>query len=339
MPLMLLSACSMLIHLAYMLFFFLEGIYIMGCINIISVIFYSAGIFTFQKGKHNNTFLFLALFEIIIHAVLATLFTGWDFGFQMFIICMIPVPYMLTVRREINMFIMAVLNVALFVGLRISCCNYGFTLRNTEISVKPDRWYIFNSIVSFLIIIAVTFWFRFRNMELNQELAKQNAELQKAASLDSLTGLFNRRAMTEFIGQINTTKSPYCAIILDIDFFKNVNDTYGHSAGDMVLIRISEILKNTLPPEAFICRWGGEELLFLLPTIDKNAGAQVAEKVRTTIESENFIWENEPFTVTATFGVSFSDGTISPDDTIRKADDRLYLGKRSGRNTVVTSAA
>ena len=326
------SALTMLIHFMYLVMFFSEGLYFMAGVNVFSVLIYLVGIVYISKSNKVITFMQTALLEIIVHAVLATLFAGWDYGFQMFLICMLPVPYMLSLKSKNLMHIISVSILMTFIILKLVCVS---TDIKKELSADPTGWYIFNSFMSFVVIIVVTNNFMNKNLSLNLALAKQNADLQKAASTDSLTGLFNRRAMNEPFRIACSNENGNSVALLDIDYFKKINDTYGHDAGDMALVRISEIVMADSPSEACICRWGGEEILILLPGVSKKRAAETAQKICTDVADENFEWEGKRFSITVTIGVSYSPKGVEKEQTIRMADNRLYRGKADGRNRIV----
>lgn len=326
----------MLTHLTYMIFFFSKGVVFMGVFNIFSVTFYTGGIVYLAKNGNSVRFLQITLIEIITHAIFATLFAGWDYGFQMFLISMIPAPYMILRETKALTHIISGFIITLFVVLRISCVDLDFCFdRSMQMHTRSD-WYILNSILSFLIILQVTIWFKIKMRELNRSLSERNEQLMQAASVDSLTGLLNRRAMGGFLTQIESECTCYSAALMDIDFFKNVNDTYGHAAGDEVLVEISKILLESVPAEAYICRWGGEEILLIFPGIGIESTKTLIENVRKKISDVPFESGDKTFHVTATFGISEYSGQ-SAEEIIKLADDRLYCGKHNGRNCVVCS--
>ncbi|MBN2331501.1 MAG: sensor domain-containing diguanylate cyclase [Deltaproteobacteria bacterium] len=164
--------------------------------------------------------------------------------------------------------------------------------------------------------------------------------LEKAARLDPLTGILNRRA---FIRRLDDEKirflrnnRPFCLVMADIDFFKEVNDTYGHSAGDHILVQLANLMTTTLRSQDSISRWGGEEFLFLLPETDLHGGIYAADKLRSLIEIHDFSYEQHHLSITVSFGISVYQEGMTIDDCLRKADDNLYLAKRKGRNQVVS---
>ena len=173
--------------------------------------------------------------------------------------------------------------------------------------------------------------------ELNKILESKNKEYQTKASTDALTGLYNRHKFAELYLSSYTSMvqrdNKMSFILLDIDFFKKVNDTYGHNVGDQVLIQLSHILQRTLRNIDIICRWGGEEFVILLPTADLTTGMNIAQKLRTNIENMNIDTVGK---ITASFGISEVQTGDTMEDSVSRADKALYLAKKSGRNCIKT---
>ncbi|MDA8121160.1 MAG: diguanylate cyclase [Deltaproteobacteria bacterium] len=162
------------------------------------------------------------------------------------------------------------------------------------------------------------------------------------ATTDPLTGAYNRRFMSEFLARetdrsIRTNKE-FALILADLDHFKRVNDTYGHPAGDIVLKAVVEAMTTCTRQYDLVGRYGGEEFLIILPEIDKEKAAEIAERIRKRIESREIeIAGGKRLSVTASFGVAHFgvDGRIA-EDLLVKVDERLYRAKREGRNRVVS---
>ncbi len=176
-----------------------------------------------------------------------------------------------------------------------------------------------------------------------KELKTVNKELEKIAFIDPLTGLLNRRSFDRIVNKelamMERNDYESCLIMLDIDFFKHINDIYGHPAGDSVLIQISNLLKKSLRKYDALCRLGGEEFLILLPHTTLKDSKTVAEKLRKSIESYKFFVCDNKVNLTASFGVS-SLASNSKAELIHKyanADNALYLAKQDGRNCVRAS--
>jgi len=172
-------------------------------------------------------------------------------------------------------------------------------------------------------------------IEVNRILENKNKEYETMATTDSLTGLYNRYKFSELYLSAYKVMiqrhNEMSIILLDIDFFKRINDTYGHNMGDQVLIQISHSLLKMLRNVDIICRWGGEEFIILLPTANLEQATGVAEKLRRSID----VLEIDVIGhISASFGVSEVVEGESMEEVIARADSALYLAKNSGRNCV-----
>jgi diguanylate cyclase (GGDEF)-like protein len=155
-----------------------------------------------------------------------------------------------------------------------------------------------------------------------------------AANVDHLTQTCNRRAMTEKLNQRLAAAEPgptWAVLLLDVDRFKRINDTFGHAMGDRVLVEIARILQERLRDEDAIGRWGGEEFLILIRDVDQTAARQMAERLRILI-MEQVDCEGE--SVSASFGVSVATPTDTLETLLHRADQALYQAKENGRNRV-----
>lgn len=172
------------------------------------------------------------------------------------------------------------------------------------------------------------------------------AEILKHATLDALTGFYNRRQLEERIKQevsnAKRQKAPLCGIMTDIDFFKGVNDTYGHAVGDLVLKTIAKVIRGQLREYDIAGRYGGEEFSILLPFTKIEEAKMVAERLRKTIENKTIdISKVNPeadvkeISVTLSLGIYEIKDTDKDEDLLIKADKALYQAKNTGRNKVV----
>jgi len=179
----------------------------------------------------------------------------------------------------------------------------------------------------------------------SDRLRSKLEESVEMALTDSLTGLYNRRYME---GHLNTLVEeavqrgkPLSVLVCDIDYFKAVNDTHGHDAGDSVLKQFAARLKRNVRGIDLACRFGGEEFIVVMPDTDLSKAYLVAERLRQCISGQGFaLPEGQPLEVTASMGVSALEGIDdTPDALIKRADQALYSAKKDGRNRVVADAA
>ncbi|HQP50300.1 MAG TPA: diguanylate cyclase [Spirochaetota bacterium] len=165
-------------------------------------------------------------------------------------------------------------------------------------------------------------------------------KLENLAITDELTGLINRRYFTEAgeneISQAERHARPISLLMMDIDHFKTVNDTWGHAAGDLILQEVTAACASSLRGSDLFARWGGEEFTLLLPETDHKHAMLIAERLREKIAALKIAWEDTTITVTASFGVNSIIKTegVSLDEMIQKADRALYRAKAGGRNRV-----
>ncbi len=166
------------------------------------------------------------------------------------------------------------------------------------------------------------------------------------AVTDSLTGLHNRRYMTAqlsaLVQRAAAGGSPVSTLLLDIDFFKKINDTYGHDAGDEVLVEFARRLAQNVRAIDVPCRMGGEEFVVVMPDTDIQDAFRIAERVRFQIAGSPFLVgpERTPLNVTVSVGVSTSFGMAeTPETLLKRADEAVYEAKQSGRNRVIMHAA
>jgi len=175
---------------------------------------------------------------------------------------------------------------------------------------------------------------------LTHALSRANEEAEKLASTDMLTGLNNRRAFTDLSNiQIEYCKrheNPVTAIILDVDHFKDINDKYGHAAGDAALQHLAEILQTITRSSDIIGRIGGEEFAVLLINTHVNEAVLVAEKLRNWIADHPVHIEEEYFSMTVSIGVA-SDNNYNLELLLNLADKAMYKAKQAGRNRVICS--
>ncbi|TES57528.1 PleD family two-component system response regulator [Halalkalibacterium halodurans] len=175
--------------------------------------------------------------------------------------------------------------------------------------------------------------------EQNEKLKGKIQKVDRLSRVDFLTNLINRRDMQEKIrAEINRSirhGRSFTLAIVDIDFFKNINDTYGHDCGDHVLKHFVSTLKNSVRSSDYVSRWGGDEFLLLFPETKLEEGKKACEKIRQKINESPVIYKGMTISITATFGISEYRPSVRIEELIKAADDALYKGKKTGKNQVV----
>lgn len=163
--------------------------------------------------------------------------------------------------------------------------------------------------------------------------------LREQNQVDYLTGLKNRRGFYDYYEQkiIVCECAPKSSLIIgDIDFFKKVNDTYGHNAGDAVLVHIADIMQKCVGKHGRVFRWGGEEFVILLPEHSLEKTREIAEEIRETIQASECHTEQKIIKVTMSFGIKELEHSKTLEQNISEADEKLYEAKISGRNRVIS---
>jgi len=171
-----------------------------------------------------------------------------------------------------------------------------------------------------------------------RELQQANSQLAALAGEDALTGLYNRRRLLQRLNELiaQSRRQPCIAsvVLLDLDHFKHINDTHGHLAGDAVLQQVAALLQASLRGQDMAARYGGEELLLLLPDTDQDTALEVAQRLRLAIAEMTVISEDLRLSVSASFGVAQLQPEQTAEQWIERADMALYRAKREGRNRV-----
>ena len=163
-------------------------------------------------------------------------------------------------------------------------------------------------------------------------------EIYRMTIYDGLTKIANRRYLLEFldreVARAARFGSRLSLALVDLDFFKDVNDNHGHPAGDMVLEKIAAALGDMVRPEQLLARYGGEEFAIVMPEIDRAELRTRCQRMRETVENARLEVRGEPLAVTASVGATMYDPGMTRDQLIQHADDQLYRAKRAGRNAV-----
>jgi diguanylate cyclase len=178
-------------------------------------------------------------------------------------------------------------------------------------------------------------------VEAHAETEKLRAELEaqrREALIDPLTGLFNRRAMDHHMEYLWEEDRDLSILVMDIDHFKHINDSYGHAVGDIVIRNVANVVRKCIRGEDIAVRYGGEEFLVLLPNTPLEGAIAVAEAIRRRIEALRLVRKNDSFALapfTISLGVAKRRGNDDRDSLFERADKALYHAKSNGRNKVI----
>ncbi len=214
---------------------------------------------------------------------------------------------------------------------------------------RERRW-LLAAVLFFATLVVILGWILRQKVRLhamveakNRELENIRRVLQAQARIDPLTRLYNRRAFMEKLrvemSRMRRTKNPAGLALLDLDHFKEINDHYGHMAGDMILRGVASRMRNTLRDVDVLARWGGEEFIVLMPDTDLDTATRAAERLRRYLSSKPYEAGGKKIALTVTIGVTAIPYDCPDFQRVYKAvDEALYAGKTSGRNRVVSRA-
>lgn len=324
-------------------YFLVQGATMLACgerrytvVCLLCLIGYAWGFFNTYQNQTRVT---------ILYTVLATLFWifaclilfGWDCGAQHFVFALLIFFFITSHAVTVRKLVMTV-------GLCAARLFLFWYTRSHEPIVPLEDFSIYliqymNTIGIFFIITVMLILFCEDSLAMEQKLVIYNARLKEASQRDSLTGLYNRRAMEEYLKNVIKDTQQYVTwfnvAIGDIDFFKKINDKYGHEAGDVVLKHVADILSAYMKDKGAVARWGGEEFLFVFKGINGEEATVELEKLRAMIENSKVEYNGEEISVTMTFGIDEYSNGFPIDYTISNADKKLYIGKKQGRNRVI----
>ena len=336
------TSTAMLHALAAILSLF-AGSVLMTIVNAVLLVFLLTFIIPLVNKERYMTVYFIMIFEIIIFAIFCNLVLGWESGYsvQFFSAISGSFYFPFVIKSEKRNSLSLIFCVTLFLSYILS---YILSQLLAPFAPLTPTWtrifFIMNVIISFGTITLLSYLFVWELLSKQKILTMQNDQLDELAHKDPLTHMLNRRSMnekmTQRMEQLKLTGKRFTMVLGDIDDFKKVNDNYGHEAGDIVLIAVSDIIRQNVGGGGFVCRWGGEEILMLLNESLESA-TEVTDRIRKRIDENIVNHEGNQIHVSMTFGVAESIPGYKIEHLIQQADDRLYYGKKHGKNQVVTS--
>ena len=334
------------IHIALCICFYLYEYPILFIYNIFAVILYLIMGFRFTALREYALMYYCCYAEITFFSSFATLLAGWDWGFMIYLIALTPVSFYLAYSSPQfghgikKPFFFVSLSMVVFVITRILSTRITPLYTERIFDQHMTLMYSVNAIISFfaLLLFSILFTIEIRQNEIRLE--EQYSLLESVSSKDPLTGLFNRRSMDKYlITALEQSKGDglvFSVILGDIDDFKRVNDTYGHNIGDQVLIQVAKTISENASEGCRVCRWGGAEILIFIPE-NETVTYEVAEKIRQSIEQIRVPFSADYVSVTMTFGIAEYSPGLPFNKLVSIADNRLYYGKRHGKNQVVST--
>lgn len=334
------------VHFIFMIMMAVGQVYLLAVVNVLATIFYAAGGLSLAYKERYKALFIGTLIEVEINSTIASILLGDGYEFMIYTLALIPGAFYLAHtwpaesknKYGISMlpiystFVISVMYV--LVDVMYSFISPVYTGEMIT-SLRPFFHY-FNIMISVFFLFSFSVLFALEVRYFQKLLSEENSRLGEIASKDPLTKALNRRSFNNILNDNfdNKESAPFGLIILDIDDFKKVNDTYGHNAGDQVLIRLSSIIHDTLGENDSCCRWGGEEFLVLIHG-QKEEYISVAERIRIEMAKQKFSAEKGDFKVTVTLGIAEYQIGLKARTLIEMADQKLYYGKTHGKNQVV----
>lgn len=311
-----------------MAFFWMLDVPFLVIFSIPTACVYIIGYFLIYKEKL-DIYVWMVYLWLSIYMGLTTICLGYGFGFHLYCMSMIPVMFVTEYlayklkKRNLKALYVSIAVCVVYIVSTGYVSNIGPIYERDESAAKV--FWLMNSVIVFGFLIFYTNWM----LSLVKESDKRLVEM---AHIDRLTGLYNRHYLMELLQGLISTDANDVIAMADIDYFKKINDTYGHNVGDYCLQKLAEILRG-YSDQATVGRWGGEEFLIYLPA--EKSKPDFFENLRRKVEETEFCFENNNIKVTITIGIAKRNIHASVEKWIQQADENLYIGKNKGRNMCV----
>jgi len=322
-----------LTHVFFFFLFIFLDIPQLVVINVISIAIYLYCIFGLSlktlDTKDDSQIGWFVFVELIGHSIIATYYLGLESGFQYYMYTIIFIPFFIWTYTTV----VRLLRIVIVITVALLLEYWGYN-HPPVIRLSPEYSLSLHYMNLFLLLIIMAFISYFYSIYANMY---QNL-LFKQSNVDPLTNLYNRRYVHE-VAENDTISfkregSHFGLLLIDIDYFKKINDRYGHKCGDKVLIELSHILNENVRQTTIVSRWGGEEFLIVLEDTYEDELIHLGERLRSVIENTVLIKEKK-IQITVTIGGAVSHQDESIDEVLSRADKALYQGKEKGRNQVL----
>ena len=329
----------LIVRIYLMIIYVSCGNLVMVRINIASLLFYLLGIYLCYKKQ--GLYTTLAFCEIWIHMLCAVASFGWAASFQNWSFALIAAVYLPAFnsdnqsKSQLQSFLFTVIVVATYCILAVMTHAIE---RSTIFDIKnvyTKILFTVNNAITFFSIMMFAIFYTIRNDDKVRELSRK-------ADFDQLTKIYNRHSLDHLGSQIihnaMDAEKNYHVAIFDLDFFKKINDTYGHATGDIVLVQVANIIKSYSTRGIKCGRWGGEEFVMIAPhTMTYNSFTNTLEKIREKVAKTDFVSENnnKKVKVSVSIGADTINHNLTVDEAVSFADKNLYVAKKTGRNKLV----
>ncbi len=318
-------------HLLFIPLFLLLGVWELSLVNIFSVLLYAYAIFVLGDKTlmthDDRTIGWLVYGELILHGIVATYYLGLESGFHLYIYTLAMLPFF-TQRYS------APVQIVRLGGIIVVALFLNVYFRDYQPLAGVAREYVFVlgnvNLVLFLLITSILIYLYTQSETVHYD------RLFHRSNIDPLTGVYNRRYLAEYcekIFQNKVTQNRSAALlVIDIDHFKSINDTYGHHFGDFVIGKAADIISETIGDTGITARWGGEEFVVFLPEADTEKLRQTGERILDRFRGTTISNGKHALAVSVTCGGAVRQRGESFTELFIQADEVLYRGKSAGRD-------
>ena len=321
------ALCAALLHRVYVLFFWAVGAPLLVWVNLGSLLTFAAVGYLLRLRRLRLAVTLLWL-ETLPFVAFGTLMLGWNSGFHYALLLIVPLVAMTGSRRQVAG-LTGLLLLLLLLSLEVLQRELGPLAPVREPYLMLLNW--FNLVIFVVALSALTTLYR-------RKIADAEGSLRTLATVDALTGLHNRhyfeQAWSFACVQQRRAKGALCLMMVDLDHFKQLNDTHGHQAGDRMLFECGRIFGGAVRDIDTLARWGGEEFALLLPGAALAQAKVVAERMRAGIETLIVMHQGTELRCTVSCGLTEMLPADTLDQIIMRADRALYASKMAGRNCV-----
>lgn len=289
--------------------------------------------FLYNVNNHPRRYYIFTFSEIYLHVILATTLYGWTPGFHFWflaMICALNLPIHTQSERQVKLsFHLGLVFIATFYILAVLFAGREYSFQIPLGFFSKCAIYTLNTFITFTCSLVFIYFNKYN-------IQRVRTELTRKADFDQLTNLYNRYAIRSIMESKIRRKEAFSLAIIDIDFFKKINDTYGHNVGDVVLIELSNALKDFLDKDFSISRWGGEEFIVLTSKFSYKEFTEKLDNLRDIISKKEFKIDKNIIKFTISIGTYKYSRRLDIDTLIDRADQNLYKAKETGRNKLIS---
>ena len=259
---------------------------------------------------------------------------GWNSGIQHFLFVLVLIDLIFTCRNRWKQCVVVLFLCVIRLALYFYCRMYATTI---QLQIFYDIFLqVFSTVAVFFMLYLNGMMLARDSQIIERKLMKYNKELQRAANTDMLTKLWNRLFLMQYMEKKVASPDIFMSIAIgDIDFFKKVNDTYGHECGDEVLRTLAAVFKKEMEGHGVVARWGGEEFIFVFEGVNGDEAMVLLDHLQRVVRDTVINYEGLQLKVTMTFGLVEYNTKLRLDENINIADERLYIGKEKGRDRII----